>query len=40
MKDRFSILSGIAAEAIWMPVTSVDVERSFSFYKLVLNDKR
>lgn len=39
-QDRFPTLSSIATEAIWMPVTSVDVERSFSSYKHILNDKR
>lgn len=38
--DRFPILSSIARDAIWMPVTSVDVERSFSQYKHLLNDRR
>ena len=28
MKNRFPILSAIAADAIWMPVVSVDVECS------------
>ena len=40
MKDRFPSLSRIAADAIWMPATSVDVERSFSLYKHLLNDRR
>ena len=40
MKNRFPILSAIAADAIWMPVVSVDVERSFSQYKHILNDRR
>ena len=40
MTDRFPILSAIARDAIWMPVTSVDVERSFSLYKHLLNDRR
>ena len=33
MRGRFPLLSHIASDAIWMPVTSVDVERSFSQYK-------
>ena len=40
MKTRFPILSAIAADAIWMPVVSVDIERSFSQYKHILNDRR
>ena len=40
MKDRFPNLAAIASHAIWMPVTSVDVERSFSQYKHILNDRR
>ena len=34
------MLSKIAVNYIWMPVTSVDVERSFSEYKHLLNDRR
>ena len=37
---RFRQLSEVALEAIWMPVSSVDVERSFSQYKHLLNDRR
>ena len=37
---RFPLLARIATESIWMPVTSVDVERSFSNYKHILNDRR
>ena len=37
---RFPNLAAIAMQAIWMPVTSVDVERSFSQYKHILNDRR
>ena len=40
MKTRFSNLAVIALQAIWMPVASVDVERSFSQYKYILNDRR
>lgn len=40
MSDRFPLLSKIATHYIWMPVTSVDVERSFSEYKHLLNDRR
>ena len=39
-RGRFPLLSAIASEAIWMPVASVDVERSFSQYKHLLNDRR
>ena len=40
MRGRFPLLSHIASDAIWMPVTSVDVERSFSQYKHLLNERR
>ena len=40
MKGRFLNLSTIAADAIWMAVASVDVERSFSQYENILNDRR
>lgn len=40
MKCRFPNLSKIAADSLWMPVSSVDVERSFSLYKHILNDRR
>ena len=32
-KGRFPTLSKIVSEVIWMPVTSVDLEKSFSQYK-------
>ena len=34
--DRFPLLAAIASEMIWMPVTSVEAERSFSNYKHIL----
>ena len=34
------MLAAIASEMIWMPVTSVEAERSFSNYKNILNDRR
>ena len=40
MAGRFPLLSEIASDAIWLPVTSVDVERSFSQYKYLLNERR
>ena len=40
MTGRFPLLSKIALRSIWMPVTSVSVERSFSQYKHLLNDRR
>lgn len=40
MSSRFPLLSKIATECIWMPVSSVDVERSFSNYKHLMNDRR
>ena len=39
MASRFPLLCKIATESIWMPVTSVDVESSFSNYKHLLNDR-
>ena len=38
--DRFPNLATIASLMIWMPITSIDVERSFSQYKHILNDRR
>ena len=40
MRDRFPLLAAVAMEAIWMPVASDDVERSFSQYKHLLDDRR
>ena len=40
MNTRFPNLAAIAVQAIWMPVASVDVERNFSQYKHILNDRR
>ena len=40
MQDRLLNLSSIARDAMWMPVSSVDVERSFFQYKHLLNDRR
>ena len=40
MHSQFPLLSAVARDAIWMPVASVDVERSFSQYKHLLNDRR
>ena len=39
MRDRLPILFSIARDAMWIPVTSVDVERSFSQYNHLLNDR-
>ena len=39
-KFRFAKLSSIAGKIIWFPVSSVDVERSFSRYKTMMTDKR
>ena len=36
MKDQFPNLAAIASNTIWVPVASVDVERSFSHYELGL----
>ena len=38
METRFPNLAAIASQTIWMPVASVDVERSFSLYKHILCD--
>ena len=40
VRDRFPNLATIASHVIWMPVASVDVERSFLQYKHILNDRR
>ena len=40
MAERFPLLSAVALDSIWMPVASVDCERSFSQYKHILNDRR
>ena len=40
MSGRFPLLSKIAVNYIWMPVTSVDIECSFSEYKHLLNGRR
>ena len=40
MAGRFPLQSEISSDAIWLPVTSVDVERSFSQYKYLLNERR
>ena len=39
MHDRLVFLSSIVGDVMWLPVTSVDVERSFSPYKYLLNDR-
>ena len=40
MHDRLPLLSSIARDAMQLPVISVDVEKSFSQYKHLLNDRR
>ena len=40
LQQRFPGLAAVAQDAIWMPVSSVDVEMSFSQYKHLLNDRR
>ena len=40
MSHRYPDLARIDMDAMWMPVSSVDVERSFSQYKHILNDIR
>jgi hypothetical protein len=37
---RYPELAKVANKLIWTPVASVDVERSFSQYKHLLNDRR
>ena len=37
---RFPNLAAVAKDVLWFPVASVDVERSFSQYKHILNDRR
>ena len=39
-KSRFPLLQQIANKVIWMPVTSIDVECSFSQYKHLMNKQR
>ena len=36
----FPNLTAIAMQTLWTPVASVDVERSYSQYKHILNDRR
>ena len=38
--NTLPILSKIALIYIWLPISGVDVERSFSAYKNILNDRR
>src|SRR6185369_3597647 len=38
--DRDKINIAIALKYVWLPVSGVDVERSFSIYKSILTDKR
>ena len=33
MQDQFPLLTEVALDAMWIPVSSVDVKRSFSIYK-------
>ena len=40
VQQRYPKLAKIALDAIWMPVASVDVERSFSKHKELLDDQR
>ena len=40
MQDCFLLLAEVALDAMWMPLSSVDVERSFSIYKHLLDDRR
>ncbi|CAG8838338.1 55_t:CDS:1, partial [Racocetra persica] len=40
-KARFlPCLSKLALKYIWLPISGVDIERSFSAYKNILSDKR
>ena len=38
--DKLPILSKIALDYIWLPVSSCSVERSFSIYNNILNENR
>ena len=40
LSHRFPNLATVAKDVLWFPVASVDVERSFSQYKHLLNDRR
>ena len=40
MHGLLLLLSSIARDAMWLPVTLVDVERNFSQYKRLLDDRR
>ena len=37
LRDKLPILSKIALEYIWLPISSHSVERSFSIYNNILN---
>ena len=37
LKDKLLILSKIALEYIWLPISSCSVERSFSIYNNILD---
>ena len=39
MAGRFHLLPEVALQAIWILVLSVDIERSFSQHKHLLNDR-
>ena len=40
VSERFPHLAAMALDVMWLPVASVDVERSFSLYKHLLNEQR
>jgi hypothetical protein len=40
LADRLPLLSQIALDYIWLPVSSYSVERSFSKYNSILDDNR
>ena len=39
-KALFPLLTEIALDYIWLPVSNADVERSFSVYSTILRDDR
>ena len=40
VSETFPHLGAMALNVMWLPVASVDVERSFSLYKHLLNEQR
>jgi hypothetical protein len=40
MVNQLPLLSNIALDYIWLPISSCTVERSFSIYNTILDDDR